>query len=127
MKQQPSVLDQIVVRWPGTDDMLELTIEHVGPAADGILCAFFRHEGVIGCEAIEDLVYVHDVWTLREDAEDVKNHKVAIHKHDPIWIKKARIREERGDTRPEHRLFQAAARPSDLGKSRNGLWREKWT
>lgn len=54
MKPVPFV-DKVRAEMPGRSEPVIVEIGHIGHDRDGVQCVFFEVDGVIGCEAVEDL------------------------------------------------------------------------
>ncbi len=65
MKSGPGLGDAIAAEWPGQDGLEEFAITSIREDRDGILCAVFGKDGVVGAEAVSDLILKDGVWEMK--------------------------------------------------------------
>lgn len=58
MNRTPRVGDVIFAMWPGKSGYHQSMISIIDEV-DGVACATFSNEGIVGCEALEDL---EEIW-----------------------------------------------------------------
>jgi hypothetical protein len=64
-RRSPEIYDVILAEWPGESELQEFVISDIRPDRDGVECAIFGKDGIVGAEAIDDLQLVDGTWVTK--------------------------------------------------------------
>lgn len=53
---KPEIGDMLEAPWPGEDGAVEFSIADIRPDKDGVMCVVFGKDGIVGVEAVVDLL-----------------------------------------------------------------------